>query len=145
MTSKNTPEVRFSGFTKYWNKKNFGYILNEYTNKSVTEDEFILLSSTNNGIEVRNGRVNGKSNIGYKIIEKGDVVLSPQNLWLGNINYNSEFEVGIVSPSYKTYKIVDSDNNFIAQCLRLPKMFKEYEKASVQGASVVRRCEKEYV
>lgn len=133
------PEVRFPGFAGDWDKKTMGKILNEYTDKSKVEDEFELLSSTNNGMEVRNGRVSGTSNIGYKIIRKGNVVLSPQNLWLGNINYNSEFEIGIVSPSYKTYNILNSDKNFIAQYIRLPQMFKEYEQASIQGASVVRR------
>ena len=67
------------------------------------------------------------------------IVLSPQNLWLGNINYNSEYELGIVSPSYKIYDIERVDKRFLAVLIHHPYMLFEYGQASVQGASVVRR------
>lgn len=133
------PKIRFKEFHGKWRKTIIGNVLKEYIEKSTVEDEFDLLSSTNNGIEKRNGRVSGTSNIGYKIIREGNIVLSPQNLWLGNINYNSNYEIGIVSPSYKTFNIINSDNDFIAQYLRLPIMFNKYEQSSLQGASIVRR------
>lgn len=63
-----------------------GDVLEEFSNKSTVEDEYTVLSSTNTGMEFRDGRVSGTSNLGYKIIEIDDLVLSPQNLWLGNIN-----------------------------------------------------------
>ncbi|HEM4275266.1 TPA: restriction endonuclease subunit S, partial [Streptococcus suis] len=71
--------------------------------------------------------------------KRGMVVLSPQNLWLGNINYNAKFEIGIVSPSYKVFNINGPNELYLATVLRLPKMFFEYAQASVQGASIVRR------
>lgn len=133
------PKVRFAGFIEDWKKGQLENFLVEYIEKTTIENEYTLLSSTNNGIEERNGRVSGLSNIGYKIIRKGNIVLSPQNLWLGNINYNSEYEIGIVSPSYKTFNIVQSDNYFISTYLRLPIMLKKYAQSSLQGASIVRR------
>ncbi|HFI0512912.1 TPA: restriction endonuclease subunit S [Streptococcus suis] len=133
------PALRFQGFEDDWKEMKLGEVLVEYNKKSEIENQFELLSSTNSGIEPRSGRVSGESNIGYKIIKRGMVVLSPQNLWLGNINYNAKFEIGIVSPSYKVFNIYGPNELFLATVLRLPQMFFEYAQASVQGASIVRR------
>ncbi|MBC5638445.1 restriction endonuclease subunit S [Ornithinibacillus sp. BX22] len=133
-----SPQIRFAGFTDAWEQRKLGEMLKEYSIKSKTEDEYTVLSSTNSGMEIRDGRVSGTSNLGYKIIEDGDLVLSPQNLWLGNINVN-DIGKGLVSPSYKTFKFVDLDIQFIEPQLRLPRMLEEYKNASTQGASVVRR------
>ncbi|HEP1823616.1 TPA: restriction endonuclease subunit S [Streptococcus suis] len=133
------PALRFQGFEDDWEEVKLGEVLVEYNKKSEIENQFELLSSTNSGIEPRSGRVSGESNIGYKIIKRGMVVLSPQNLWLGNINYNAKFEIGIVSPSYKVFNIYGPNELFLATVLRLPQMFFEYAQASVQGASIVRR------
>ncbi|MFM0818390.1 restriction endonuclease subunit S [Streptococcus suis] len=138
-TNNNIPAYRFQGFEDDWEEVKLGEVLVEYNKKSEIENQFELLSSTNSGIEPRSGRVSGESNIGYKIIKKGMIVLSPQNLWLGNINYNAKFEIGIVSPSYKVFNINGPNELYLATVLRLPKMFFEYAQASVQGASIVRR------
>ena len=86
---KKVPELRFKGFTDDWEERKFGELLKEFSIKSKIEDEYNVLSSTNSGMEFREGRVSGTSNLGYKIIKNGDLVLSPQNLWLGNININN--------------------------------------------------------
>ncbi|WP_261146257.1 restriction endonuclease subunit S [Streptococcus mitis] len=133
------PALRFAGFEDEWKRQNFGDYLVEYNEKTVVENQHELLSSTNNGIEPRIGRVSGESNLGYKVLKKDMIVLSPQNLWLGNINYNSNYDLGIVSPSYKIFNIENVDKKFIATLIRHPYMNYEYGQASVQGASVVRR------
>lgn len=132
------PEVRFPGFTEDWEQRTLGDILKEFSIKSKVENEYTVLSSTNSGMEIRNGRVSGVSNLGYKIIENGDLVLSPQNLWLGNININN-VGTGLVSPSYKTFKFIKVDPGFIRPQLRTARMLEEYKNSSTQGASVVRR------
>ena len=133
------PAFRFAGFEDDWKRKNFGDFLVEFNEKTIVENQHELLSSTNNGIEPRKGRVSGESNIGYKVLKKDMIVLSPQNLWLGNINYNADYESGIVSPSYKIFNVLDIDKKFISILIRHPYMNYEYGQASVQGASVVRR------
>lgn len=133
------PALRFAGFEDDWKRKNFGDFLVEFNEKTIVENQHELLSSTNNGIEPRKGRVSGESNIGYKVLKKDMIVLSPQNLWLGNINYNADYESGIVSPSYKIFNVLDIDKKFISILIRHPYMNYEYGQASVQGASVVRR------
>lgn len=102
------------------------------------------MSSTINGIlsqrEYFSKDIASDNNIGYKVIHLYDIVLSPQNLWMGNINYNEKFNIGIVSPSYKIYIINDKyDKRFIANILKTHSSLYKYKIISEQGASIVRR------
>lgn len=137
-TNKKFPKIRFKNFTSIWKDYKFEDIFAEFSVKSKRENEYRILSSTNNGVEIRTGRVSGGSNIGYKIINDGDIVLSPQNLWLGNINLN-DIGIGLVSPSYHTFKIININPLFIKPQLHSKQMLFKYKMASIQGASVVRR------
>src|SRR5699024_6933953 len=132
------PEVRYKNFSDAWEQRKLENFLQEYSIKSKIENEYPLLSSTNKGMEYREGRTASESNIGYKILEINDLVLSPQNLWLGNININT-LVTGIVSPSYKTLKINNLNLYFLLPQLKTKRMLEKYKQVSVQGASVVRR------
>ena len=132
------PEVRYKNFSDAWEQRKLGGFLQEYSIKSKIENEYPLLSSTNKGMEYREGRTASESNIGYKILKINDLVLSPQNLWLGNININT-LVTGIVSPSYKTLKINNLSLYFLLPQLKTKRMLEKYKQVSVQGASVVRR------
>ncbi|CAK1244057.1 restriction endonuclease subunit S [Fructobacillus cardui] len=136
--NKNVPEIRFQGFHDDWEQRKLGDFLKIFDRKSTIDNEYTVLSSTNSGMEYRQGRVSSNSNKGYKIIEIGDLVLSPQNLWLGNININN-LSVGLVSPSYKTFKFINVNPGFIRPQLKLERMLWNYKSVSTQGASVVRR------
>ena len=119
-------------------------ILEETDERSTVVNQYQVLSSTVKGIfsqkEYFNKDIASEDNKGYKVVRRGNVVLSPQNLWMGNINYNNRFDVGIVSPSYKIYSIKKGFNpTFIAALLKSKKALYEYMLASEQGASVVRR------
>ena len=103
-----------------------------------------VLSSTVNGLfsqrEYFSKDIASENNIGYKIVRLHDVVLSPQNLWMGNINYNDRFDIGIVSPSYKVFSITDNyDKRYIAALLKTNRALYDYMLVSEQGASIVRR------
>ena len=119
-------------------------ILREVEERSTTANQYQVLSSTVKGIfsqkEYFNKDIASEDNKGYKVVRKGHVVLSPQNLWMGNINYNDQFDIGIVSPSYKVFSIKEGFNPiFIAALLQTKKALNEYMLASEQGASIVRR------
>lgn len=132
----NNDLIKQTNFTKV----KLGEILKEKNIKSTYEDQYPVLSSTNSGIELRNGRTNSSSNIGYKVLSKDELVLSPQNLWLGNININFDFKNGLVSPSYKVFSLSNDINTiYLNSLLHHPKMMYLYKVVSVQGASVVRR------
>ena len=131
-------EFRFDGFKEHWNVKKLGDFLEEYKIKTTIENEYDMLSSTNMGVTDRDRNLGTASNIGYKVLEINDLVLSPQNLWLGNININN-FKKGIVSPSYYTFKINNLNLEFFKPQLKTKRMLENYKNASMQGASVVRR------
>ena len=81
----------------------------------------------------------GASNKGYKKIDIGTLVLSTQNLHLGNANVNLRFEHGMVSPAYKTYHIHDCSIGLIAEWVKSEKAKRFFYDATTVGASVCRR------
>ena len=116
----------------------------ERNERTTTNNQYQVLSSTAKGLyrqsDYFDKEVASANNVGYKVLRLGDIVLSPQNLWLGNINYKDAFKIGIVSPSYKVFSIREGYNPYYVSCfLKTPKALYEYANASEQGASVVRR------
>ena len=121
-----------------------GEILSERSERTKVNNQHEVLSSTVKGIfsqrEYFSKDIASENNVGYKIIRLHDVVLSPQNLWMGNINYNDKFDIGIVSPSYKIFSIADGyDKRFVAAMLKTHRALYNYMLVSEQGASIVRR------
>ena len=121
-----------------------GAVLKERSEKTKVNNQYSVLSSTVNGLfsqrEYFSKDIASENNVGYKIIRLHDVVLSPQNLWMGNINYNDKFDIGIVSPSYKIFFISDNfDKRYVAAMLKTHRALYDYKLISEQGASVVRR------
>ncbi len=121
-----------------------GAILKERSEKTKKNNQYAVLSSTVNGLfsqrDYFSKDIASENNVGYKIIRLHDVVLSPQNLWMGNINYNDKFDIGIVSPSYKVFLISDDyDKRYVAAMLKTHRALYDYQLISEQGASAVRR------
>ena len=119
-------------------------ILAEQNHKTIKNNEYEILSSTSKGIYLQkdyfNKQAASDNNVGYKILKKNQLVLSPQNLWMGNININSKYNIGIVSPSYKIFDINNNiDIDFFDYWIKSPKALYEYKISSEQGASIVRR------
>ena len=85
------------------------------------------------------GHQRGASNKGYKKIRYGTMVLSTQNLHLGNANVNLRFEHGMVSPAYKTYDITGCSVDLIAQWIKSEAAKRFFYNATTVGASVCRR------
>lgn len=144
ITKRNTIIQKIVSAKAEWNEYSLSDILQEKNEYSQTNNEHEVLSSTKQGIFYQSDyfdkQVASENNIGYKIVRRGDIVLSPQNLWLGNINYNDVYEVGIVSPSYKIFEIKSGyDKTLISTIMKLPYMLHQYVLASEQGASIVRR------
>ena len=121
-----------------------GDILIERKEKSIINNQYEILSSTVKGVfsqrDYFSKDIASENNIGYKIIRLNDIVLSPQNLWMGNINFNDKYEIGIVSPSYKIFAIKENFNKiYIANLLKTHRALYNYMQVSEQGASIVRR------
>ena len=127
------------------NKISLKEVLKEYNEKSTINNQYEVISSTSKGLflqsEYFNKQQASQNNIGYKILKKGQLVISPQNLWMGNINLNLKYNLGIVSPSYKIYDIDTKkvDINYFNYWIKTPKALYQYLISSEQGASIVRR------
>ena len=109
------PEIRFSGFTNDWEQREFDEVFVEKRDKTERENEDTLLSCAINGIYLNSelfGHFRGATTIGYLKVNKNDLILSAQNLHLGNANVNLRFEHGIISPAYKVYDLADCDPYF---------------------------------
>ena len=129
---------------QYKSKVALHEILKERNERTTINNQHPVISSTAKGLflqsEYFEKEVASADNVGYKVLRKGNIVLSPQNLWLGNINYNDKYEKGIVSPSYKTFTISEEFNPFYVACLlKTYRALYEYTCVSEQGASIVRR------
>lgn len=119
-------------------------ILKEISIKTKINNQYDVISSTKQGlflqIQYFDKQVASEDNVGYKVLKLHQIVISPQNLWLGNLNYNDKYDIGIVSPSYKIFDINDMYNKaFISTIMQTPRMLFNYIHSSEQGASIVRR------
>ena len=81
----------------------------------------------------------GQSNIGYIKVKKGDLILSAQNLHLGNANVNLRFEHGIISPAYKVYELNDCNAYFAQAWVKQDETKNYFLSATTEGASICRK------
>ena len=125
-----------------WKSVPFGSLIEEVSYKTKVENEDILLSAAIEGMFLNTelfDHQRGSSNIGYKKIERGMLVLSTQNLHLGNANVNLRFEHGMVSPAYKTYKITGCIPEFLNLWIKRESTKQFFYNATTVGASICRR------
>ena len=136
------PKLRFPGFDEPWKATKFGNLVHEFSDRTKEENEDLLLSAAIEGMFLNTelfGHRRGASNKGYKKIKYGTMVLSTQNLHLGNANVNQRFEHGMVSPAYKTYDITGCSVELIAQWIKSEAAKRFFYNATTVGASVCRR------
>ena len=136
------PKLRFPGFNEPWRATAFGDLVHEFSERTKEEDEDTLLSAAIEGMFLNTelfGHQRGASNKGYKKIKYGTMVLSTQNLHLGNANINQRFEHGMVSPAYKTYDITGCSLDLMAQWIKSEAAKRFFYNATTVGASVCRR------
>ena len=136
------PKIRFKGFDNDWEQRKFGSLLDETKNKTSVEDEDTLLSCAINGMYLNSelfSHFRGASNVGYLKVKKNDLILSAQNLHLGNCNVNLRFEHGIISPAYKVYELVDCNPLFMQAWVKRDNTKNFFLRASTEGASICRK------
>ena len=136
------PEIRFEGFTDDWEQRKFDEAFIERRDKTEKENEDILLSCAINGMFLNSelfGHFRGTTTIGYLRVKKNDLILSAQNLHLGNANVNLRFEHGIISPAYKVYDLNDCNPEFVQSWLKRDDTKKFFLAATTEGASQCRK------
>ena len=136
------PEIRFPGFTDAWEQRELGEVLEEKREKTTTENEDVLLSCAIDGMFLNSelfSHFRGQSNIGYLKVKKNDLILSAQNLHLGNCNVNLRFEHGIISPAYKVYELINCDPTFMQAWVKMDSTKAFFDRASTERASICRK------
>ena len=129
-------------FEEDWEQRKFGELFLEKRDKTEIEDEDILLSCAITGIYLNSelfSHFRGASNIGYLKIKKNDLILSAQNLHLGNANVNLLFEHGIISPAYKVYELNKCDQYFVQSWVKKDSTKDFFLNATTEGASQCRK------
>ena len=138
----NVPEIRFKGFTEAWEQRKFEEVFIERREKTEQENEDTLLSCAINGMFLNSelfGHFRGTTTIGYLRVKKNDLILSAQNLHLGNANVNLRFEHGIISPAYKVYDLNKCNPEFIQAWVKKDDTKNFFLAATTEGASQCRK------
>ena len=136
------PEIRFKGFTGAWEQRKFEEAFIERREKTEQENEDTMLSCAINGMFLNSelfGHFRGTTTIGYLRVKKNDLILSAQNLHLGNANVNLRFEHGIISPAYKVYDLNECNPEFIQAWVKKDNTKNFFLAATTEGASQCRK------
>ena len=143
MTEKRkSPALRFRGYTDDWEQRKFDEAFIERRDKTEKENEDILLSCAINGMFLNSelfGHFRGTTTIGYLRVKKNDLILSAQNLHLGNANVNLRFEHGIISPAYKVYDLNNCNPEFVQSWVKRDNTKEFFLAATTEGASQCRK------
>lgn len=108
------------------------------------KDYEVLTLTEKNGFVKQSDRFNKRlatENISkYKVIEKGDMAFNPYLLWAGAIALNINFEVGIISPLYPTFKVDNCiDSSYLYSILLSPQMIRKFDQISFGSVPRKRR------
>jgi type I restriction enzyme S subunit len=117
-------------------------MFSERMEKTTKENEDILLSCAITGMYLNSelfGHFRGSTTVGYLKVKKNDLILSAQNLHLGNANVNLRFDHGIISPAYKVYDLVDCDPYFVNAWVKRDDTKNFFLSATPEGASQCRK------
>ena len=142
MENNKTPSIRFKGFTDPWEQRKFDEAFIERREKTEQENEDTLLSCAISGMFLNSelfGHFRGTTTIGYLRVKKNDLILSAQNLHLGNANVNLRFEHGIISPAYKVYNLKNCNPEFVQAWVKKDDTKNFFLAATTEGASQCRK------
>ncbi|WP_280439744.1 restriction endonuclease subunit S [Nocardia cyriacigeorgica] len=125
------------------NKIRLGEILEEFTEKLGDGEELEVLTLTErNGFVAQRERFNKRlateDTSSYKIVRPGDIAFNPYLLWAGAIAQNRDWQAGVISPLYPTFRIREGyDSNYVIRLLLLPDLIQIYD--GIAFGSVPRR------
>lgn len=110
-----TPKIRFSGFTKDWEQRKLGEIIQERNIRTSDFDRFPIFSLTiESGITPKTERYERSSLVTktedlFKVVKPNEFVTNPMNLRFGALGYNAQKYDISVSGYYDVFSI-DGNN-----------------------------------
>ena len=128
--------------TPSWEQRKFSAVAIERRETTEVEDEDLLLTCAIEGIFLNSeyfSHFRGQSNIGYLKVRKNMLILSAQNLHLGNANVNLKYDHGIISPAYKVYDLLNCSPLFMHSWVKRPNANIFFDQATTAGASLCRK------
>jgi type I restriction enzyme S subunit len=139
-----TGKKRLKGFSGEWRFIRFKEIYSQVKEK-VGARSFLTLSVTKGGIvsqeEYFKKEISSDDTSNYLVVEKGNMVMSGLNFWMGSIDVLTHFDSGKVSPAYKVFEIINDtiSPELMKIFVRSQLMLEALIGSSVIGASIVRR------
>jgi type I restriction enzyme S subunit len=105
-----TGKMRFKEFeNEKWRESKLKAFFTYFSKKKVHGKDLTILSCTKNqGIIAQadrfSKRIASKDLSRYKVVEKGDLIYDPMLLWDASISFLKNFDRGVISPAYFTFK-----------------------------------------
>ncbi|WP_028284059.1 restriction endonuclease subunit S [Olleya marilimosa] len=119
----------------HWEIRRIKYVFQELDQRSETGKEDLLSVSQYTGITKKSDKVaegenisNAKTLEGYKIVEKGNLVINIMLAWNGSLGI-SKYN-GIVSPAYCVYKNLIGDERYFGYLFKTKNAKQEFKKQS---------------
>ena len=112
-----------------WEEKKLGKYLVEYKEKSILENEYPVLTSSNKGLMLQSdyfgeNRLTERHNQGFNIVPNNYITYrSRSDNRTFTFNLNSLGYKGIISTYYPVFKCIDGDNRFIVTLLNINKHY----------------------
>ncbi|TDE06741.1 restriction endonuclease subunit S [Flavobacterium hiemivividum] len=120
---------------EHWSIKRIKYVFKEQDKRSEIGLEDLLSVSHYTGVTRKSDKVmngdfmtNAKTLVGYKIVEKGDLVINIMLAWNGSLGI-SKFD-GITSPAYCVYKSLIGGEKYFGYLFRTKNAQQEFKKQS---------------
>ena len=118
------PALRFKGFTDPWEQRKVGTLIEDYTEKTVTQNQYpVLTSSQQQGIVLQEDyfadrQVTTDNNVGYYVLPKGYFTYrSRSDTDVFVFNRNNIVDKGISSYYYPVFAPKSCDSNFLLRRL----------------------------
>jgi len=136
------PRIRFKGFEEDWEQRKLGEYLIQYTEVTIINDQYPVLTSSRKGIFFQKDYYDGnqiasENNIGYNIVPYGYFTyrhMSDDEIFYFNIN--NIIDNGIVSTLYPVFTTNNRlDSKFLQYELNFGKEFRKYSVLQKQGGS----------
>ncbi|WP_367756139.1 restriction endonuclease subunit S [Flavobacterium sp. WC2430] len=120
---------------EHWSIKRIKYVFKEQDKRSEIGSEDLLSVSHYTGVTRKSDKVvngdfmtNAKTLVGYKIVEKGDLVINIMLAWNGSLGI-SKYD-GITSPAYCVYKSLIGGEKYFGYLFRTKNAQQEFKKQS---------------
>ena len=118
------PAIQFAGFTDPWEQRKVGDLISDYTEKTITQNQYpVLTSSQQQGIVFQEEyfaerQVTTNENIGYYVLPRGYFTYrSRSDTSLFVFNRNNIISKGIISYYYPVFYARNCDSNFLLRRL----------------------------